>query len=282
MRARLPTRLPTLGGLVASVVLAACGTGTPSPPALAYRLPEPAQVQYAAGDTLRIEINALGQTLGLSVSSTAEYDVSFTDAPDGVGATLRVRDLVADVSLPMAGAMRVDEEIVQGDLVLALDRRGDVTILESPDVEEVASAFFAGPTIAHSFFPGLPGRAVAIGDSWVDTVSYSEDGDTGASSQRSVTTYTVLGDTLVDGRALLAIGVEGTQEMRQTMALQGADVEQETSMAVRGRVLWDLQRGLMFERTSVSEGTGRVRIAAMPEPLPTRVEARSRVRLRLP
>lgn len=282
MRARLATRFPAHGALVASVALAACGTGTPAPPALAYRLPEPTEVQYDAGDTLRIEINALGQTLGLSVSTTAEYDVSFTDAADGVGVTLSVRDLIADVTLPMASPMRVDEEIVEGDLVLALSRRGDVTVLESPDIEEAASAFFAGPTIAHSFFPGLPGRAVGIGDSWVDTVSYSQDGDTGESSQRSVMTYTVVGDTLVDGRALLAIGFEGTQEMRQTMALQGADVEQETSMTVRGRVLWDLQRSLMYERASVSEGTGRVRIAAMPQPLPTRVEARSRVRLRLP
>ena len=282
MRARLPSRLPTLGALVASLAIVACGTGPPAPPALAYRLPEPTEVQYTAGDTLSIEINALGQSLGLSVSTTAEYDVAFADAPDGVGVTLSVRDLVADVNLPMAGTMRVDEEVVEGDLVLSLSRRGAITIVESPDIEEVASAFFAGPMIAHSFFPALPGRAVAAGDSWVDTVSFALDGDTGESSQSSVTTYTVVGDTLVDGRALLAIGFEGTQELRQTMALQGADVEQETNMAVRGRVLWDLQRSLVFERTSVSEGTGTVRIAAMPQPLPTRVEARSRVRLRLP
>jgi hypothetical protein len=282
MRARLPAR-PLGAGVVASVVaLTACATGAPAPPALAYRVPEPAQVSYTAGDTLGIEINAGGQTLGLTVNSTAVYDVSFADAPDGVMVTLSVRDLAADVSLPMAGPLRVDEEIIDGNLVLALGRRGDVTILESPEVEEAASPFFAGPAIAHSFFPGLPGTPARTGDTWVDTVAYSEDGDTGEASQRSVTTYTVVGDTIVDGSSLLQIAFEGTQEMRQTMALQGADVEQETSMSVRGHVLWDLQRGLLFERRTVSEGTGRVRIAAMPQPLPTRVQSRSNVRLSLP
>ena len=279
MRARLPTRLLCTLVLPACVALAACATGAPAPPALAYRLPDPAEVSYAAGDTLSIEINALGQTLALTVNSTASYDVTFEDAADGVGVTLSLRDLEADVSLPMAAPLRVDEEIVQGDLVLALDRRGGVTILSSPVVEEAASPFFAGPTVAHSFFPGLPGTPVRAGDTWVDTVAYAEDGDTGESSQRAVTTYTLVGDTIVDGRSLLEIGFEGTQEMRQTMALQGADVEQETSMSVRGRLLWDQRRGLLFERETLSEGTGRVRIAAMPEPLPTRVQARSRLRL---
>lgn len=280
---RALTRLLSTGALAGSLALGACATGTPAPPALAYRLPEPAEMAYAAGDSLAIEISALGQTLELTMNSTATYDVAFAPgAGDGVEATLSVRELQAQVSLPMAGPMTVDEEIVQGDLVLALGRRGDVTIIRSPDVEEAASAFFAGPTIAHSFFPGLPGTAVRPGDVWVDTVSYAEDGDTGESSQRSILTYTVVSDTVVDGRSLIEIGFEGTQEMRQTMALQGADVEQETNLAVEGTVLWDLQRGLMFERRTVSNGTGTVRIAEMPTPLPTRVEVRSRVRLQLP
>jgi hypothetical protein len=280
MRAPLLQRLLSTGGLAGSLALGACATGTSAPPALAYRLPDPVEMAYAAGDSLAIEINALGQTLELTMSSTATYDVAFArGAGDGVQVRIAVRNLQAQVSLPMAGPLTVDEEIVQGDLVLAVGRRGEVTILESPDVEEAASPFFAGPTVAHSFFPALPGRAVRAGDTWVDTVSYAEDGNTGESSQRSILRYTVLGDTMVDGRSLLEIGFEGTQEMRQTMSLQGADVEQETNLTVEGTVLWDLQRASMFERRSVSRGTGTVRVAAMPTPLPTRVEAWSRVRL---
>lgn len=190
-----------------------------------------------------------------------------------------MRDLRADVSLPMAEPLTVDEGIVQGDLVLELDRRGDVTVVQSPTVEQAASPFFAGPTIAHSFFPGLPGVAVSVGDSWVDTVSFTDGGEAGESSQVSVTTYTVMGEAAVDGRSLLEISFEGTQEMRQTMALQGAEIEQRTDLEVRGRVLWDVQRALMFERETVSTGTGTVRVAVAPTPLPTRVETRSHVRL---
>lgn len=280
MHTLVPIRFAPACAAAASIALTACAPGSPAPPALAYGLPEPAAVAYTAGDTLAIEINALGQTLTLDVRSTASYDVVFRRAGDRITATLTVRDLVADVTLPMVGPMRVDEDIVDGDLVVSLGRRGDLTILESPEVEEAASAFFAGPTIAHSFFPGLPGRAVQPGDSWVDTVAFAEDGDTGESSQRSVTTYTVVGETVVEGRSLLEISLAGTTEMRQTMALQGAQIRQETSLVVEGRVLWDLQRGLMFERTTVSRGEGVVRAQIAPAPLPTRVEARSRVRLR--
>jgi len=279
MRPRVPIQLLCGAALAGSVALASCSAGSSAPPALAYRLPDPAQVVYAAADTLAIEINALGQTMTLDVGSTALYDVSFRRAAEGITATLRVRELQADVSLPMVGPMRVDEAIVEGDLVVTLDRRGRATILESPDVEEAASAFFAGPTIAHSFFPGLPGTAVRPGDSWVDTVAYAEDGDTGESSQRSITTYTVVGETAVEGRSLLEISLTGTSEMRQTMSLQGAEIRQETNLTVEGRVLWDLQSGLMFERETTSTGTGTVRAQVAPMPLPTRVQSRSRVRL---
>jgi hypothetical protein len=277
MRARVTTRL--LGACGLAAFLTACATGSSAPPTLAYRLPDPTEVTYASGDTLSITIDALGQTLELSVGTTAVYALSFTRAGQGVGARLSVRELQADVSLPGSAPMSVGEEIVQGDLVLQLSRRGDVTILEAPEVEDAASPFLAGPTLAHQFFPGLPGTAVRAGDTWVDTVSYSADADSGDASQRSVTTYTVVGEAVVDGRSLLEISLEGTQEMQQTMSFQGVDVEQRTNLEVTGRVLWDLQRGLMFERETVSTGTGTVRVAIAPTPLPTRVEIRSRARL---
>lgn len=279
MRARHIHRALHGAALAACSFAAACATGSGGASPLAYRLPDPTDVTYAAGDTLVIEINALGQSLSLRVNSTAQYAVAFARAGDGLRVRLSVRDLAADVTLPMAAPLSVDESVVQGDLVLGLDRTGRVTILEAPDVAEIASPFFAGPTIAHSFFPGLPGRAVSPGDTWVDSVSYAEQGDTGDSSQSTVTTYTAVGDTLVAGRALLRISFEGRQEMRQAMTLQGLEVTQATTLTVQGRALWDLQSGLMVERESHSMGTGTVRLAVMPNPLPTSVQIHSHVRL---
>ncbi|HSH75067.1 MAG TPA: hypothetical protein VLA09_05270, partial [Longimicrobiales bacterium] len=138
---------------------------------------------------------------------------------------------------------------------------------------------FAGPAVAHSIFPGLPGRAVAMGDRWVDTVAYSDDLSGGEASQRSITEYTVVGDAVVEGRSLVEITFKGTSDSRQTMALQGAEVRQETLTEIEGHVLWDVERGLLFEREMRSVGTGTVRVALAPGPLPTRVESRSRVRL---
>lgn len=279
MRWSILNRPPAAVLMVVAVASASCASGSAGPPALAYRLPDLRGVTYRAGDTLSIGITALGQALDLTVNSTAQYDVAFARADDGVEVTLSVRELAADVKLPMADPLSVNEDIVEGDLVFTLSRRGDVTVIQSPDVEEAASPLFAGPTVAHSFFPGLPGLAVAVGDSWVDTVSYGDDDDAGESSQTSVMTYTVSGEAMVDGRSLLEITFEGTQEMRQTLTLQGAEIAQETHLGVRGRVLWDQQRALMFERETVSTGTGTVRVALAPTPLPTRVEIRSHARL---
>jgi hypothetical protein len=277
MRARVPPLL-----LASVLALSACAGRASGPPALAYRLPDPTRVSYAVGDTALIEIDALGQSLTLEAKSVALYGVSFERAGDGIRATLDIEDLEAEINVPMAGPMRVDESIVSGGLVVMLGRRGDVTIVESPEVEEAASQFFSGPTIAHAFFPGLPGTVVRAGDNWVDTVAYSDAGETGEASQSSVLTYTVIGDTSVDGRSLLEIDFAGTSESRQTMDLQGVGIEQSMRLQVEGRMLWDLQRGLMFESETTSTGTGSVRIAVAPAPLPTRVQTRQRLRLEAP
>src|SRR5687767_11020124 len=96
--------------VVAFVIpLAGCGVGSTSPPALAYRLPTPAEASYDVLDTATISIEALGQSLDLHVESSAVYDLAFARADDGVTVTLSVADLAATIGIPMAGPMTVDE-----------------------------------------------------------------------------------------------------------------------------------------------------------------------------
>jgi len=249
---------------------------------MAYGLPDPRTISYVVSDTITIGIEALGQSLDLQVRSVATYALAFERAADRLRATLAIEDLDAEVSAPMGGPMRVDESVVSGSLVVDVDRRGDLAVVASPEVEEAAAAYFSGPQVAAALFPGVLGAVARQGDSWVDTVSSSETGDTGEASQQSILTYTVVGEVTEAGRTLLQVAFEGPSEMRQTMSMQGIDIEQSTDMALEGRLLWDVQRGLIQESETVGSGTGTVRISAMPGSLPTRVEIRQRVRSVLP
>jgi hypothetical protein len=278
MRARVLLSL----SLASTLVVAACAGRASGPPPMAYGIPDPRAVTYSVADTVTIEISALGQSLSLEARSRALYAVAFERAGDRLRATLTVQDLEAEVTTPMTGPMRVDESVISGRLVLSLDRRGDYTVVESPVVEEAAAPYFSGPTMAGALFPGVPGTVVAQGDSWVDTVAYAEAAETGQASQSSVLMYTVVGDMNANGRALLEVVFEGTSDMSQTMSMQGVDIVQETELAVEGRLLWDVARGLVYESETRSEGEGTVEVSAMPAELPTRVRMRQHVRLEGP
>ncbi len=256
--------------------LAACGGGPSAPPALAYRLPDEPAFSYLVTDTAVITIEMLGQSMALDMGATARYEMAFGRAADGLTVTLSVADLDATLGVPMAGPMSFDEGSVQGDLVFTLDRRGEVTVLSTPDVDELASQLLPAEQVAHSFFPALPGTAVRVGDAWSDTLLVEGEG---TGSLHNVLDYTVVGDTIVDGASLLHISIAGTSEVTQTMSMQGTELEQTTSLVIEGHVLWDLQRGVMFERATHMSGTGTVQTPLLPARLPTRFEMRSRARL---
>ncbi len=278
-------RTRSLVAFTLSGAVAACGTGGGGPPALAYRLPTPAEASYDVLDTATISIEALGQSLDMHVGSVAVYQLGFGRADDGVTVTLTVEDLEATVEVPMAGPITVDESSIAGDLVFTLDRRGEAALVAAPEVDEAAGQLVPPLQIANSFFPALPGTAVRPGDTWVDTISYQGSGAAGtadAGDQLSIMEYRAVGDTVVGGTPLLAIAFTGTSEVSNTLSMQGTEIQQSTSLELEGHVLWDLQAGMMFERQTISTGTGRVRVAMLPTELPTRFQAVSRVRLRRP
>lgn len=269
-------RAPLPAALLAA---ASCARGSAAPPALAYRVPDPATARYDVGDTMTVQITALGQSLSLGVDMAAVYDLAFERAEAGaIRVTLGVNDLAAQVSAPMAGPIQLDESIVSGDLVFTLDRRGTVEVTATPDVASAGGELLSPVGIAHALFPALPGTAVAAGDGWVDTLSY-DDTATGVTSH-SVLTYTVVGDTVVEGRSLLTIGFTGTSSMSQETSLQDTQVSQTSDMDVEGGLLWDARRGLVFQREARARGTGSVTVAAVPAPLPTTIESHSVARLR--
>jgi hypothetical protein len=264
--------LATLAG-----TLAACAGGMP---ALGYGMPDPGDVRYSYGDTTVISVSMMGQSLELTQQGIADYAVAFAPAPEGVNVTMSLTDLTGTIIQPMGGPVSIDEHDVQGALVFSLDRQGNATVAEQPEVALEASQFVSGLALAHGFFPGLPDQVVAVGDTWTDTVSYEGQESAGDRSETAILHYSVAGDTTVAGRDLLRIDVEGVRKITGDVEVSGMAVTQSAEVEVAGHVLWDVEAGVMFERRTTASGSGTVSVPMTPNPIPLRVERTQTIRLR--
>ena len=262
-----------------SLALGACGGGPASPPALAYGVPQTASVRYVTADTSRMDIDANGQSMQARVTATSTVATSFARAADGVQVTMTVEKMDARLSNPAGPPSSADEKGIDGALVFTLDRKGAATLVSQPKVNQSAQTFFQPVLLAQTFFPRLPGRGVSPGASWTDTIRAEGPQGEGSISMTSVLTYTIAGDTLVDGRSLLRIDLAGTTDQTASGIIAGMDFSQTASGTTSGWVLWDVARGLMAESYNETDANGTMDVAAAPYPLGMRVRQQSRVKL---
>jgi hypothetical protein len=271
------SRLPSL--TVLTLTLAACGGGGASPPGLAYGVPDPASVTYLSGDTARMDIDAGGQSMQARISSAATLATEFSRDGDGVQVSMTVRDLDARMSNPAGPPASADESGIEGPLVFTLDRRGVANLVSQPKLSQSAQQFFQPLLLAQTFFPRLPGRGVAPGESWTDTIRAEGPQGEGSITSVSIVTYTAAGDTVIDGRSLVRISLEGTTDQDASGLIAGMDFSQTASGNMSGWILWDMRRGLMIESYTDSDARGSMDVSAAPFPLGIRVRQRSRVKL---
>lgn len=265
--------------LLLAFAAGACGQGGVAPRGLAYGVPEPATVTYLTGDTADMDVDAGGQGLKVALSSAMTLGVSFSRAPVGVRVAMTVRDLDANMTNPTGPPVSADEKSVEGPLVFTMDRRGSVRVVDPPKVGLEGQPFVQPIMLAQTFFPRLPGRGVALGESWTDTVFVEGAQGEGSISATLARRYTAAGDTVLGGRTLLRIDMTGTTEQDATGRITGMDFTQKLTGTQSGWVLWDMQRALMVEARTDSDMHGSMEVSAAPFPLGVRVRQRNHVRL---
>ncbi len=265
------------------LVLGACAgpAGVAPSGGLMYWLPEPLTAVYLTESTsnFNIDAGAMG-SFGMRATREATMDVSFEPGTEGVEVTARYRSLSASMTQPMGGAQRATERDMDGDLVFTLDRTGKRTIVSLPTTRAAAAQLVDPTGMAHEMFPRLPGGVVRPGATWVDTIQYETRTSQGDQSFNGVVTYTLQGDTLVEGSALLRITYEGTADVRGTAMTEGMQVLQALSGTFSGAVLWDPVRSLMVADEGTQDMRGSVDIpgAGMP-PMPMSMRGASSTRL---
>jgi hypothetical protein len=265
------------------LVLSACaGPGGVAPSGgLMYRLSEPATAVYVSESTSDINIDAGGMgSFGMLATSDATLAASFSPGAEGVEVTVRYERLSASMTQPMGGAQTASERDVQGELVFTLDRRGNATVVSLPTIRPVAEQLVDPLSVVHGMFPRLPGEIVRPGATWTDTIQYETRTSQGDASSSVVMTYTLQGDTLVDGSSLVYITYEGRANVRGTAMTEGMQVLQSVSGTVSGILLWDAVRSLLVADEGTQDMTGSVEVpaAGMP-PMPLSMRGTSSVRL---
>lgn len=271
-------RARALALTVISLALSACGGSPASPPSLAYSLPATPSVQYAIADTTSVVIDMGGQMMEASTESSGMTRVTFERAMDGLRVTMNVEDLDAQAVNPMT-TTTADESDIDGPLAFTLDRRGQVSGVVQPTVSEKGTAFFQGLAIAYSFFPHLPGRGVAPGETWTDTTTFGGTQGVGEVAATRVLTYTVAGDTVVEGKNLLRIDINGTVETSVKGATAGMNFEQTATGTEAGWFLWDVQQGMMVESFIEGDTKGSMDVSVAPYPLDIDVRQTRRSKL---
>jgi hypothetical protein len=265
-------------GLAAVLLIAGSGcAGTGASPALAYRLPDPRSAEYRMADTVRVEIEAMGRSFAVQGGACSDWSIDFGTDPGGVRVTATLVDLDARMSDPLGPGPIVDESEVAGPVVFTLDRRGSPTVQRVPELGAGAARFFTGAAIAHGFFPRLPGRVLAPGESWADTVSFEASEASSHTAVRTLWTYTAAGDTTVDGLDYLLVRARGETEQSSSGRVAGADFTQSVSGPVEGKFLWDGEAGLLHSSEYESDLSGTTELSIAPLPLEVKVSSAVRV-----
>lgn len=273
--------------LIGASIVAGCGggsTGSPSPGmALAYTVPTPNPLQYEFADTAWIAIDMSGTQVDINAEAAGTIEARFEPAANGVTAEIRYQSLSGRFANSMAGTITVGDSDLPGAATLIVDRRGQVTVSSLPEASGAFRQVLGSEGAFRRLFVRLPGRAVAPGTTWTDTVTVSENIGEMNSSSTSIVTSTLAGDTIVGGRTMLVIrsDIEGTTRIAgQTQGFEVRQQFQGTSTAV---TLWDPDRRAVVERVETGSAAGTMELPAMGMAgIPLTMGSSSTMRLRQP
>ena len=264
-----------------AVLLCACASGgspgteaapaalVPAEPAavhtLTYDVPSPPTATYAVSDTTVTVMNATGSDMDITTGSASTLELTFERDADGLRISGSLLEFGSSVSGGILPTMTSGLDDLEGDFEILLAPQGHVQIRSLPRSSDAASA--AAPltavapltflTFATSVFPRFPDGPVAFGDSWADTADVSNDLEdlAGAddvagvavteSSGSTITTYTLVGDTVVAGRRLLHISLKVDGTMASAGEAQGMETAVDMTSVADGSFLWDPERRLL-------------------------------------
>lgn len=245
--------------VVATAAAAACaGAGG----TFAYLVPSPASAVYHIADTMFVDVRSPLGSLDALSASTFTMGLHFSTDSGGVRVTGTVESLEATVDSPMTPAATMGLDDVSGTLGFLM---GPYAIVEVTSLPEIGapSPMLSIPTLPHLLFPRLVPGVVPAGATWADTVATSYESEVSVGFT-TVTDYSFVGDTVVDGRTLLHIAVAA--QVTIELEADGQDIlsNQALEGSSKGFVLWDPERRLVAYGRFDRDMAGDMTIPGMP------------------
>ncbi len=269
-----------VGTALAAAVAACSGYGGPAPARpLAYDVPEPPAATYQINDTTVYSIATPMGDMAVDTEMDVTVAMNFERAAEGVRVTGSVEDFSASMTNPMTGTETAGADDLSGSLDYTIDRRGDVEVASLPELPVGVEQMSPFSSIARELFPPLPDAVVEPGGMWVDTVTWATELSSGETTSNAVLTYTLVGDTLVDGRSLLHFTVVSEASMEADVTQAGMAMTQRMEGFSSGFIFFDADRGLPVYQESERELQGNLEMVGMP-PLPMSASGTTRVWLR--
>ena len=257
-----------LGG---AALLAACGGGAAiggGDLVMMYAVPVGNPLAYERTDSLEVSLQAPGTgSFTLRFDQAMTLGVGFEPTDSGVRVTATVRRLSASMTNPLGPPATLSEGDVEGDLIFAVDGRGDARLIDLPEVSGAGGPLFNATSLAYDLLPKLSPNGVVPGGSWVDTTTYGGEDATGAVDVTWVGTSTLIGDTIADGRLLTLVRTEADVTIELVAVVSGMAVTQSMSGPETGFYLWDSRRRAMVQQGIERDLTGTVKVAVLPTPM---------------
>jgi hypothetical protein len=227
---------------------------------LRYTSPMPAKVSYLTVDSMQMLNTGLptgDMTVNASVRSIVDIDI--TAAPAGVHMKAMLREFEGNVETPM-GSMPFPDAAKAGTStefnvgIRGLDLKQsyeDAKQAGVPSSMDVNALLGRSREIAPLLL--LPGREVALKESWTDTVTHADSIEGVAFTVHMIVRGTYEGDTVVEGRTLNVLAFRNEMKMTSNGVVQGMAMQQITSTSSTERALWDSSQHLLISNHASAE-----------------------------
>ncbi len=255
----------SLKTITATAVVAGCaGPGGPSPEdTFTYTLPSPPSAVYEIADTMVLGVNSPIGALEIVSGATVTMGLAFATDPGGVRVTGTVESLEATMDNPIGPAETADLDDVSGTLDVLLSRYGVVEVASFPEVSDALAPTSSFPVLAYLLFPRLAQGVLDPGATWTDSATMSFEGEVSLNSTMA-STYTFVGDTMVDGLSLLHIAVSSEVTIELEADQAGTSLDQTLAGSANGLVLWDPARRLVAYGRFDRDLEGDMTVPGMP------------------
>ena len=157
----------------------------------------------------------------------------------------RVTGFDATQSIPARGVVFGDLDDVSGNLRAMINRHGLDELVSFPAASGAAANDYLFPMLGHALFPRMPTAWVDPGDSWVDTVTVTDDGEGASPATTWIRTHTLVGDTLVKGLMLIHIAVASKVTMEGATEGEGMPITGKVTGTMNGSIMWDPERRMV-------------------------------------